>query len=1018
MRAAMVIGLGGTGCKVIDKLEKVVQWRDNKDINRLSNFAGLSLDTAKESMDTANSFIHMGVHANAAAGVLAMPEENRRWLSEALIGEITDGAGAVRMQGKYAFFMNYKTIKSAIIGKLDELQNKLNSNDELLIFVIANSVSGTGSGAFVDLGFLVRQVLKEDASTRAHSTKIILMLTMPVDKEQTQHYPNSYYALSELDHYMSGNEYIIDNILNSGEEIRMRYTGSEPLKPFDFVYLVGNRNTGGAPTDAQVDQLISEYIYCELFSSTGERAGARRDDFNKYLREKDLSGLATCYSTFGLAILEYPASRIAQLASVIYAQRALGNWTEKNADPPHFAPERIYLGGRDEHFINRLLKAIRVTQHGGAPVLLDISDTFTREKERAYMNFDADYDVNTLRKLCNDIKSAFKELPHDTMVVKGGEIIPGLVPYVISRNVMQLAETWFSAEMARGQEADGICASVLRYMFDNKDGIALAKNVLDNIVSQLEMLSGMTLDVRDPDIDNILDNINMIKKPLLLAPFHKTMITQEMDAFKKELDRYIWDKQCSLAYASCKHLLATVIKAVEKMRKKINEFGIKVETAKAALQGTYTTMCSPYGVNGHVVSGTQIPERAEIVADNVTGSFPPESFIRTDFRILCEPGLLSIKETFPAFKTDVILSLLRDVCLSNLGSSGVVEEFRAELEEDEDKNLHGKLQELCNHTSKLSMDIKDKDPTSQVFKQGSADSKFFRCFYRHGDQANSANDAEDSSNWLTHELKRNGLIKGSEWGKVNQGLDSDNVVIFLKERGGYPLHFWNDLEYTNWQEALRFIEETPDDGDTPRFLSRADMDFAGFMPTDIRRVAAAKSVFWRAVATGAVDPINDFNFRLVGTGGRDQKTIPREYQSAVRKLAANRVLLKDVTGILDGRMRSLGTGAFLASLRTLMDGNTPITVKGVNEKVKKEMVWVLENWIREDEDYCKAWNNAYPNDFVGNTVDDVLYTLDEKNAPADNTKAHGYYCAACDAYICELYHGPEKAMKFLDNHNC
>ncbi|MFC7208171.1 tubulin-like doman-containing protein [Comamonas endophytica] len=126
------------------------------------------------------------------------------------------GAGQIRAVSRLYFFDKYAKIRDRIRLKLRTLKSGLSHEQQLhhlglkmerskfRIVVVASVAGGTGSGAFLDMGWLARWL----AETEVGSADVDLMLFMPTGyhqagKDRTE--ANGYAALMELESAMRGN---------------------------------------------------------------------------------------------------------------------------------------------------------------------------------------------------------------------------------------------------------------------------------------------------------------------------------------------------------------------------------------------------------------------------------------------------------------------------------------------------------------------------------------------------------------------------------------------------------------------------------------------------------------------------------------------------------------------------------------------------------------------------------------------------------------------------------------------
>ncbi len=207
---------------------------------------------------------------------------NRSKVNELNIN-VEDGAGQIRAISRLYFCDKYSDIRTAVRNKSDRLLANVTSSDAqhrlklmvksdtLKIVVVASTAGGTGSGSFLDLGYLAGVVGKQVAPNGAVSTNLVLMLPTGYKKAnvvRTQ--ANTYAALMELETCMrQGSSYIKG--WSEGEILR-----DWPEKPYNDVYLIDTGNVAGANTE-HIDNLY-DMTADALFEdfSTAEFANKKR----------------------------------------------------------------------------------------------------------------------------------------------------------------------------------------------------------------------------------------------------------------------------------------------------------------------------------------------------------------------------------------------------------------------------------------------------------------------------------------------------------------------------------------------------------------------------------------------------------------------------------------------------------------------------------------------------------------------------------------------------------------------
>lgn len=156
------------------------------------------------------------------------------------------GAGQIRAISRLYFFDKYSKIRDKIRLKLKSLKAGLSRDAQLKelgleldpskfrIVVVGSVAGGTGSGAFLDMGWLAGWIARDEVG----SADVELMLFMPTgfssaNKDRTE--ANGYAALMELESAMRGySDYVKRWDAYDQPDL--------PLKPYDEVYLVDSGN--------------------------------------------------------------------------------------------------------------------------------------------------------------------------------------------------------------------------------------------------------------------------------------------------------------------------------------------------------------------------------------------------------------------------------------------------------------------------------------------------------------------------------------------------------------------------------------------------------------------------------------------------------------------------------------------------------------------------------------------------------------------------------------------------------
>ncbi len=317
-----VVGVGGTGKEVIYALRKLIV-REFGSLQSVHNaIPFLSLDTFSDFASTQQeSKLYMGEDISLREGVevyrLALGDGDKRLVQE--LGydkelpqgdafqkhDFSQGAGGWRSYGRLAFRYWAKEIQKEfgkLIGKV-----KAGTSEPFKVIVVGSFMGGTGSGAFIDCCYLLRDQLKgyKDAKTVLYGIIGLPYGGGVIDDERKV---NVFASLSELEYFNS-----------KGTEFKGSYNGLEICSggtPANYVYLVNHETSDGmllgGPNHDNKDvyNKVAEHIfYGHTLKITASPVEGKRNDFIGMMDESP-KGLAQNYVTPGISVLEIPIEQI------------------------------------------------------------------------------------------------------------------------------------------------------------------------------------------------------------------------------------------------------------------------------------------------------------------------------------------------------------------------------------------------------------------------------------------------------------------------------------------------------------------------------------------------------------------------------------------------------------------------------------------------------------------------------------------------------------------------------------
>lgn len=380
----LIIGLGGTGKEILLRLRrKIVEGYGTLDRLPFLRFMHIDTDknqTAAEQYDLRSSDDPLyrevqfstteRIDLTVAGGTgkyvthIANYPNIQRWFPAgskiSQLGDLHEGAGQVRVASRLGFFdaANHQRIT----GRLEQCRRDLSHAGILAeaakfgfnynatntrVVVIASLAGGTGSGTFLDMGFLARRYFPE-----AERVGILLLpgfFSGYAGGERVR--ANGYAALMELNHYTFGHDFIAD--WNGNESDRM----GPP--PFSSTYLIDGRNEAGLSIGSNGKELdayrmVAEVLYQDY--SIGSFAGMKRatrvnlEQFNlnvythNFLNDalgrgdthKAIVGdtFPCRFGSFGLATISFPSERVQSACASRLASQILDYWQKSIIDDP------------------------------------------------------------------------------------------------------------------------------------------------------------------------------------------------------------------------------------------------------------------------------------------------------------------------------------------------------------------------------------------------------------------------------------------------------------------------------------------------------------------------------------------------------------------------------------------------------------------------------------------------------------------------------------------------------------
>jgi hypothetical protein len=321
-RPTVVIGLGGTGYGTLLKVKKrfIDAYGSVPPIVRF-----LSIDTTENAEGTGQPeagpdgsldhnelyVLQVGNPAALVGGANAHIDE--WWPNEIPTQSIIAGAGQVRARGRLALFARASEVFARIRRAIDDVRNirnqkqmysdqfQVSTRAGVEVHIVGSLAGGTGSGLFLDVAFIARDMIGGDEQSNFTGTLLLPgLFTRYAGTSLVK--PNAYGALKEIEYLstMKGS-FSIDYGSRKVEVNR---------PPFDVVYLIDSINEQGRTVMEQNDLigLIADGMYVQIASQIGTDSANAVDNIKTQIATAGrVKGRSPQYCSFGVSSLTMPS---------------------------------------------------------------------------------------------------------------------------------------------------------------------------------------------------------------------------------------------------------------------------------------------------------------------------------------------------------------------------------------------------------------------------------------------------------------------------------------------------------------------------------------------------------------------------------------------------------------------------------------------------------------------------------------------------------------------------------------
>lgn len=342
----LFVGLGGCGSQIVNEIARKLK-RRAEEYDRYRNLvAFFAFDTDIGELTNCGSVDHFVPIGNFdkrefvehAYGQRGAPEDElfTSWWPEYYQPRATGGAGAgqIRIESRLSVYRTLRampqhltTIQNAVRRAYDASERFRDVDKQPMVHIYASLAGGTGSGSFLPLAYLMRDMVAHHQNPIMVGTFVLPgvfrgkgLPAQQLDKIMA----NGYAALMELELLQGADD-------TPHGRIRFQYdpNAKQPTYvargPFDQIYLVDDVGTLASVMSnaSDVYPAIADAAYTQIFSDIIERDRSTADNDEREIAVSDDQHYTKQYGSFGLSALVLPDADILAYVAHRFAAEAI-----------------------------------------------------------------------------------------------------------------------------------------------------------------------------------------------------------------------------------------------------------------------------------------------------------------------------------------------------------------------------------------------------------------------------------------------------------------------------------------------------------------------------------------------------------------------------------------------------------------------------------------------------------------------------------------------------------------------
>ncbi len=340
MAQTLLIGLGGTGSRVVNNVVKEL-YKNKKTINNGEMCCAVFDTNSNDNKSIRESETGVPIFPTSRAQKIRGYFEDyshlhmETWCPQSpsfLEESMIDGASELRLKSRIAFM---DCQESEVMLQFEALINEVLKNgigSKIRIMIVSSIAGGTGSGMFIQMALWLRKMLAQSEITIRGIfllPDVFIRTLQDVRQNKTtmvRHYCNAYAAIRELNTITKIKK---NDSLKLSEKIQIgslfdSETDADSGKPvYDFAFFVDDKDENGIPMEnlADYEKMVAQLVYMQLYAPMKDDMYSEEDNaFLSFIENEE-----PLYGACGTSKAEYPRVSVKTYCALRAARDSLSD---------------------------------------------------------------------------------------------------------------------------------------------------------------------------------------------------------------------------------------------------------------------------------------------------------------------------------------------------------------------------------------------------------------------------------------------------------------------------------------------------------------------------------------------------------------------------------------------------------------------------------------------------------------------------------------------------------------------